>query len=144
MDLSVIWSAMIFMWRHSNALATKVLASKIDWKDGLHACKSWWRHQMETFSALLAICAGESPIPVNSPHKGQWRGALMFSLICACIGSWVNNRKAGDLKRHRAHYDVSVMSYCFCTVWIGKFTPLHMTINIFVSEQNVYILSLLP
>ena len=39
---------------------------------------TWWRHQMETFSALLAIFAGNSP--VNSPHKGQWRGALMFSL----------------------------------------------------------------
>ena len=39
---------------------------------------SWWRHQMWTFSALLAICAGNSPVPVNSPHKGQWRGALMF------------------------------------------------------------------
>ena len=24
---------------------------------------SWWRHQMETFSALLAICAGNSPVP---------------------------------------------------------------------------------
>ena len=64
---------------------------------------SWWRHQMETFSALLALCAG------NSPHKGQWRGALMFSLICARINNWVNNREAGDLIRHRGHYDVNVM-----------------------------------
>ena len=44
---------------------------------------TWWRHQMETFSALLAICVGNSPASgKNSPHKGQWRGALMFSLIC--------------------------------------------------------------
>ena len=35
--------------------------------------------------------------PVNSPHKGQWREALMFSLICARINGWVNNREAGDL-----------------------------------------------
>ena len=34
--------------------------------------------------------------PVNSPHKGQWRGALMFSLICACINGWVNNWDAGE------------------------------------------------
>ena len=47
--------------------------------------------------------------PVNSPHKGQWRGALMFSLICVWINSWINNRKAGDLRRYRAHYDVTVM-----------------------------------
>ena len=47
---------------------------------------AWWRHQMTTFSVLLAICEGNSPSPVNSPHKGQWRGALIFSLICA----WIN------------------------------------------------------
>ena len=58
---------------------------------------------METFSALLAICAG------NSPVTGQWRGALMFSFICAWINSWVNNHEAGDFRRHRAHYKVIVM-----------------------------------
>ena len=49
--------------------------------------------------------------PVNSPHKGQWRGALMFSLIYARIHDWANNREAGDLRRHRAHYDVIIMTY---------------------------------
>ena len=43
------------------------------------------------------------------PHKGQWSGALMFSLICALINDWVNNGEAGDLRRHRVHYDVIVM-----------------------------------
>ena len=47
--------------------------------------------------------------PVNSPHKGQWRGALMFSLIFAWIYGWVNNREAGDWRRHHAYYDVIVM-----------------------------------
>ena len=51
--------------------------------------------------------------PVNSPHKGQWRGALMFSLICVWINGWVNNREAGNLRRHRAHYDVIVMMILF-------------------------------
>ena len=46
---------------------------------------------------------------VNFLHKGQWRGALMFSLICVWINGWVNNRDAGDLRRYRAHYDVTVM-----------------------------------
>ena len=64
---------------------------------------------METFSALLAICEGNSPVPEISPHKGQWRGALMFSLIWAWINGWVNNREACDLRRNRAHYDVVVM-----------------------------------
>ena len=53
------------------------------------------------------------PGPVNSRHEGQWRGALMFPLICAWINGWVNNRKAGDLRRHRAHYDVGVMCKSF-------------------------------
>ena len=47
--------------------------------------------------------------PVNSPHKGQWCGVLMFSLICAWVNGWVNNREAGDLRSHRAHYEVTVM-----------------------------------
>ena len=48
--------------------------------------------------------------PVNFPHKGQWRGALMFSLIYAWINDWVNNHEAGDLRRQHGHYDVIVMS----------------------------------
>ena len=54
--------------------------------------------------------------PVNSPHKGQWPGALMFCLICAWINGWVNNREAGDFGRHRAHYDVIVMTFMFSTI----------------------------
>ena len=48
---------------------------------------------------------------MNSPAKGQWRGALMFSLILAWINTWVNNRKAGDLRRHCTHCDVIVMKH---------------------------------
>ena len=52
----------------------------------IHRAISWWRHEMETFSALLAICAGNSPVTGASPHKSQWCGALMFSLIWI----WIN------------------------------------------------------
>ena len=45
----------------------------------------------------------------NSPHKGQWRGALMFTLVCAGTNGWINNRDAGDLRRNSAHYDVTVV-----------------------------------
>ena len=69
----------------------------------------WWRHQMETFSASLAICGGIHRSPVNSLHKGQWRGASMLSLIRAPINGWVNNGEAGDLRHHRDHYEVTVM-----------------------------------
>ena len=64
-----------------------------------------WHHQMEIFSALLVPCAGNSP--VNSPYKGQWRGALVFS--STWTNGWENNRDAGDLRRHRSHYDVTVV-----------------------------------
>ena len=46
---------------------------------------------------------------VNSPHKGQWRRALMLSLNCAWINGWANNREAGDLRCHHTHYDVTVV-----------------------------------
>ena len=93
--------------------------NKCSWKYDVHnysytshrptgLVSTWWRHQMEPFSALLAICARNSP--VNYPHKGQWRGALMFSLICAWLNGCVSNREAGDLRRFRAHYDVIVMN----------------------------------
>ena len=78
---------------------------------GQHMAFTWWRHQMETFSALLAFCAG------NSPHKDQWRGLLMFTLICARINGWVNNREAGDLRCHRANYDIIVMIMNDCA-WV--------------------------
>ena len=65
---------------------------------------------METFSALLAICAGNSPVPGEFPAQiGQCRGALMFSLISTRINGWVNNGDAADLRRRRARYDVTVM-----------------------------------
>ena len=64
-----------------------------------------WKH----FPRYWAFVWGHRS-PVNSPHKGQWGGALMFSLICAWIIGWVNNRVAGDLRRHRAYYDVTVMN----------------------------------
>ena len=48
--------------------------------------------------------------PVNS-HTGQWRGALMFSLICVWINGWVNNGEAGDLRHCLAHFDVTVMHF---------------------------------
>ena len=47
--------------------------------------------------------------PVNSPHKDQWCGALMFSLICTRTNGWVNTREAGDLRRHCTLYDVTAM-----------------------------------
>ena len=106
--------------------------------NGSVECLSWWRHQIETYSALLAICAGNSPVHGEFPHKGQWRGALMFSLICAWINDWVNNGKAGDLRRHRVHHDVTVMgNYVFPCAGIRgtKMTKVNFLQNSHVTWQ---------
>ena len=68
-----------------------------------------WKH----FPRYWPFVRGIHRPPVNSPHKGQWRGALMFSLICARINGWVNNREARDLRRHTVHCDVIVMASSF-------------------------------
>ena len=73
---------------------------------------------------VTALCAGNSPVPMNSPHKGQWRGALMFSLTCVWINGWINNREAGDLRRYRAHSDVIVMRNVVFQGWITFFNSL--------------------
>ena len=63
-----------------------------------------WKH----FPRYWPFVRGVHRLLVNSLHKGQWRGALMFSLVCAWINGWVNNGEASGLKRHPAHYDVTV------------------------------------
>ena len=65
-----------------------------------------WKH----FPRYWHFVRGIHRWPVDSPHKGQWRWALMFSLICAWTNGWVNNRDADDLRRHRTHHDVTVMA----------------------------------
>ena len=70
-----------------------------------------WKH----FPHYWPFVWGINRSQVNSPLKGQWRRAFMFSLICAWINGWVNSREAGDLRHHCSHYDVIVKS-----------TPLHI------------------
>ena len=77
---------------------------------------------METFSA--------SSVTGEFPAQNQWHGGLMFSFICAWINGWVNNREAGDLRHHRAHYDVIVMTS------VGR---LH---HIYVPSQDHFVLTL--
>ena len=64
-----------------------------------------WKH----FPRHWPFVRGIHRSTVNSPHKGQWRGALMFFLICVWINGWVNNREAGDLRRYLTHYNAIVM-----------------------------------
>ena len=95
-----------------------------------------WKH----FPRYWPFVRGIHRSPVNSPHEGQWRGALMFSLICVWINGWVNNREAGDLRRHRTHYDVIVMwCYYLIAMWssflysCGTLTFLLRVLNISIN-----------
>ena len=72
---------------------------------GCHDDVIKWKHFLRHWAFVWGIHRS----PVNSSHKSQWRAAFIFSLICTWIKGWVSNRDAGDLRRHRAHYDVTVM-----------------------------------
>ena len=70
-----------------------------------------WKH----FPRYWPFERGIHQWPVNSPHKGQWRGASMFAELRLKNGG-ANNRDAGDLRGHRAHYDATVMIWVLVSV----------------------------
>ena len=102
-----------------NVYVTVIL---ITWRRNYHgeliSMERWWIYHNNVIkwkhsAYYRPFVRGIHRSPVNSSHKGQWRGALVF-FICAWINSWVNNGEAGDLRRHRAHYEVIIM-------WMGLF-----------------------
>ena len=86
-------------------LADDGLACEGGYSWNMHGDVIKWKH----FPRYWPFVRGIHRSPVNSPHKGQGRGVLVFSLICAWINGWINNREGGDLRRHRSHHDVTVM-----------------------------------
>ena len=104
-----------------------------------------WKH----FPRNWPFVRGIHRSPVNSPHKGQWRGALMFSLICVWINDWVNNCEAGDLRRYRAHYDVIVIAITWdyytisvpllSTIWLGQYISYVWPFPLPLSYHSVYL-----
>ena len=86
-----------------------------------------WSHTMTSSNGNMFHVTGNLP-----PHKGQWRGALMFSLIW--INGWVNNREAGDLRRH---YDVNVMnnSHFSCNIETDA-SQFLMTTFLLIGQQR--------
>ena len=96
-----------------------------------------WKH----FPRYWPFVRGIHRSPVNSPHKGQWRGALMFSLICVWINGWVNNSEAGDLRRQYGHYDVIVMiSGNLPKTWISTFFMTRWAIQLLVQFICIHML----
>ena len=64
-----------------------------------------WKH----FLRYWPFVRGNHRSPMDSPHKGQWRAALMFSLVYVWTNGWAKNRVSGDLRCHHARYDVTVI-----------------------------------
>ena len=94
----------------------------IKWKHFPHYCPFVW---------------GIHQSPVNSPQTGQWRGALMFSLICVLINGWVNSHGAGDLRCYRAHYGIIVMKMTWYVLWYSYF-KLKWPITLTTHNEHIY------
>ena len=81
---------------------------------------------METFSALLALCAGNSPVIGDAE---LW----CFLWSAPWINELVNNREVGDLRRHRAHYDVVAMILSL-SVWNMRYIFPTYSVNIISAD----------
>ena len=111
-------------------------------KNGRHfvlTTMPWWRHQRETFSALLAFCAGNSPVTGEFPsQRPVTRGFGIFFDLRLNKGL-CEYRDAGDLRRYRTHYDVTDMvliccsSDMFCSIkmlsWNIQTIWMHSTVH---------------
>ena len=124
------WIPRTLQWRHNGDDSV----SNHQPHDCLLNCLFRCRSKKTSKLRVTGLCVGNSPLAGEFPaqmasyaenvsiwwrhhDKGQWRGALMFSLICAWINCWVNNGEAGDLRGHRAHYDIIVLDYKKCSLF---------------------------
>ena len=120
--IASMWLLFVLPYRTIEKLANYLLPFFVQWELSISSIgsRAWirrpltleshddiikWKHFPRCWPFVRRIHRS----PVNSPHTDQWRRALMFSLIYAWINGWVNNREAGDLRRHLAHCDVTVM-----------------------------------
>ena len=105
--------SMCSWWHHESDISCTVQYGELDVGELGLLMGLWWRHndviKWKHFPRNWPFVRGIHRWPVNSPHKGQWRGALMGFFICTWINCWVNSAQAGDLRRHRAHYNVTLM-----------------------------------
>ena len=127
---AIAWNNVQIIDTHSSAISQQM--RKIRWQKLLLKMILWyhddaikWKHFLRYWPFVRGNSPGGSP--VNSQHKGQLRGALMFSLICVWISGWVNKRESGDLRRYRAHYDVIVMIYAaVMEQWVAYINTLYI------------------
>ena len=104
----LFWPA-VFLMKNNNEHCYSTLGVVKSWtsKD---RCRSttWWRHQMETFSALLTLCAGNSPVPGEFPAQRQVARSVdvFFDLrlnkrLSKQSWGWWSETPSSSLWRHR-------------------------------------------
>ena len=99
---------------------------------------TWWRLLMETFSALLAICAGNSPVTGEFPCTKASDAELWWFFFYLRINGWVNNYEVGDLRRHRVYYDATVMTWGYQLVVVVFIDHLGPT-QVWFNKQNIHV-----
>ena len=110
----ILGTKYISNWLAINIVGLAIIILVLRTTEYIYGVFSWWRHQMEAFSALLAICAGNSPVRARwIPLTKASERSFDVSFDLRLKNGWVNNRKVGDLRCHRTHYDVSVMCKSF-------------------------------
>ena len=88
--------------------------SSITWRPfcvGIHDDVIKWKHFPRYWPFVRGIRRHTGEFPSQRPVTRN----LGVCLICAWINHWVNNREAGDLRRHRAHFDVIVKEWVLQT-----------------------------
>ena len=111
------------------------LMTPVSYDNSIH--NSWWRHQMETFSKLLALCAGNSLVTGEFPTQRPVTRSFDVFFICTWINHWVNSREAGYMKHHHAHYDVIVIITFIIAVWQVRLMIHIPSIPCHISEEKI-------
>ena len=109
---------------------TKNYKKWVSFRCGMDFMLTSWKGNI---SALLALWRE------STPHKGQSRRALMFSLICAWTTGWINDLDGGDLRRHRAHYDVTLMLIYDARSILGHRVTWNFSILPMINEAIIWV-----
>ena len=79
----ISWQCVPRRWLDDNSTWAPIMAYAYVRHEAMltrtHLKKTWWLHQMETFSTLLALCAGNSPVTHEFP--AQWPVTQSFDVF---------------------------------------------------------------
>ena len=125
----------------SNAKSVFMSRCRHDWNHytdvvSTHDDVTKWKH----FPRYWPVLSGIHRSPVDSPHKASDAEPWYF-IWSAWTNGWANNRDAGDLRRHRAHHDVTVMKPLQLTCRSGANTLQLLALKLPLSYSDYRLLS---